>query len=102
MGGGALTPIPFATPTQAKSTPRGPGSAWRQKNIAHAEKLITEGRMTPAGLAQVQAARQNGRWDTACSGGKNASTSISAPCGMFFRQWRQGLPAPSGILRQGP
>ncbi|MEO6301107.1 MAG: YdeI/OmpD-associated family protein [Paracoccaceae bacterium] len=53
-------------------TPRKPGSAWSQKNITHAEKLIAEGRMTPAGLAQVAAARANGRWETAYSGGKNA------------------------------
>ncbi len=53
-------------------TPRKAGSAWSQKNIAHAEKLIAEGRMTAAGLAQVAAARANGRWDTAYSGSKNA------------------------------
>ena len=53
-------------------TPRKPGSAWSQKNIAHAERLIAEGRRTPAGLAHVQAAKTNGRWDAAYSGGKNA------------------------------
>ena len=53
-------------------TPRKPGSAWSQKNITHAEKLIGEGRMTPAGLAQVAAAKASGRWDTAYSGGKGA------------------------------
>jgi uncharacterized protein YdeI (YjbR/CyaY-like superfamily) len=51
-------------------TPRKPGSAWSQKNVAHADKLIAEGRMTPAGLAQVTIAQQNGRWDTAYVGGK--------------------------------
>ena len=50
-------------------TPRKPGSAWSQKNVAHAEKLIAEGRMTPAGLAHVTLARQNGRWDSAYVGG---------------------------------
>ena len=54
-------------------TPRKPGSVWSQKNIAHAEKLIADGRMTPAGLAQVEAARANGRWETAYSGGKKAA-----------------------------
>jgi uncharacterized protein YdeI (YjbR/CyaY-like superfamily) len=53
-------------------TPRKPGSAWSQKNIAHAEKLIANGRMTPAGLAHVTLAKANGRWDTAYSGGKGA------------------------------
>ncbi len=53
-------------------TPRKPGSAWSQKNIAHAEKLIVEGRMKPAGLAHVLAARSDGRWEVAYSGGKGA------------------------------
>ena len=53
-------------------TPRKAGSAWSQKNIAHAEKLIAEGRMTAAGLAHVTTAKSNGRWDTAYSGGKGA------------------------------
>ncbi len=51
-------------------TPRKPGSTWSQKNVAHAEKLIAEGRMTPAGMAQVSLAKQNGRWETAYVGGK--------------------------------
>ena len=53
-------------------TPRKPGSAWSQKNIATAERLIAEGRMTPAGLVHVTLAKSNGRWDTAYSGGKDA------------------------------
>ena len=54
-------------------TPRKLGSAWSQKNIAHAEKLIAEGRMTPAGMIHIEAAKTNGRWDTAYSGGKGAA-----------------------------
>jgi uncharacterized protein YdeI (YjbR/CyaY-like superfamily) len=54
-------------------TPRKPGSAWSQKNIAHAEKLMADGRMTAAGMAHVTAAKANGRWDTAYSGGRNAA-----------------------------
>jgi uncharacterized protein YdeI (YjbR/CyaY-like superfamily) len=53
-------------------TPRKSGSAWSQKNIAHAEKLIAEGRMTAAGLAHITRAKQNGRWDTAYAGAKSA------------------------------
>src|SRR3989338_2309738 len=49
-------------------TPRKAGSSWSQINRAHAERLIAEGRMQPAGLAQVQIARENGRWDAAYSG----------------------------------
>lgn len=53
-------------------TPRKPRSGWSQKNRAHAERLIAEGRMAPAGLAQVQAAKADGRWDAAYAGGKEA------------------------------
>jgi uncharacterized protein YdeI (YjbR/CyaY-like superfamily) len=53
-------------------TPRKPRSAWSQKNRAHVERLINDGRMTPAGLAQVNTAKADGRWDAAYAGGKDA------------------------------
>jgi uncharacterized protein YdeI (YjbR/CyaY-like superfamily) len=53
-------------------TPRKPRSGWSQKNRAHAEKLIAEGRMHPAGLRQVEAAKADGRWEAAYAGGKDA------------------------------
>jgi uncharacterized protein YdeI (YjbR/CyaY-like superfamily) len=43
-------------------SPRKAKSAWSAKNRDHAEKLIAEGRMTPAGLAHVDAAKADGRW----------------------------------------
>jgi uncharacterized protein YdeI (YjbR/CyaY-like superfamily) len=46
-------------------TPRGPRSKWSQINCARAERLIESGRMQPAGLAAVEAARQDGRWEQA-------------------------------------
>jgi uncharacterized protein YdeI (YjbR/CyaY-like superfamily) len=49
-------------------TPRRPKSNWSQKNCAHAERLIAEGRMQPAGLAHVEAARADGRWAQAYAG----------------------------------
>jgi uncharacterized protein YdeI (YjbR/CyaY-like superfamily) len=49
-------------------TPRRPGSNWSAKNRDHAERLIAEDRMTPAGLTHVEAARTEGRWDTAYKG----------------------------------
>jgi uncharacterized protein YdeI (YjbR/CyaY-like superfamily) len=49
-------------------TPRRPGSNWSARNRDHAERLIAEGRITPAGLAHVEAARAEGRWDTAYEG----------------------------------
>jgi uncharacterized protein YdeI (YjbR/CyaY-like superfamily) len=46
-------------------TPRGPRSKWSQVNRRNATDLIEQGRMRPAGLAQVQAAQRDGRWDAA-------------------------------------
>ena len=51
--------------TLRRFTPRRARSKWSQVNCANAERLIAEGRMRPAGLAQVQAARDDGRWDAA-------------------------------------
>jgi uncharacterized protein YdeI (YjbR/CyaY-like superfamily) len=46
-------------------TPRRRRSRWSQVNCAFAETLIAEGRMTPRGLAEVEAAKADGRWDAA-------------------------------------
>jgi uncharacterized protein YdeI (YjbR/CyaY-like superfamily) len=46
-------------------TPRGPRSKWSQMNCATADTLIAAGRMTAAGLAEVEKARRDGRWDAA-------------------------------------
>jgi uncharacterized protein YdeI (YjbR/CyaY-like superfamily) len=49
-------------------TPRRPRSRWSRINREKAERLIAEGRMRPAGLAQVEVARADGRWDAAYEG----------------------------------
>ena len=49
-------------------TPRRRRSTWSKKNCEHADRLIAAGLMQPAGLAQVQAARDDGRWDAAYAG----------------------------------
>lgn len=49
-------------------TPRRAKSNWSKKNREHAERLIAEGRMKPAGLVHVEAARADGRWDEAYAG----------------------------------
>lgn len=46
-------------------TPRRPRSAWSKRNREHVARLTEEGRMRPSGLAQVEAARADGRWDRA-------------------------------------
>jgi uncharacterized protein YdeI (YjbR/CyaY-like superfamily) len=46
-------------------TPRRARSKWSKRNRGKAEQLIAEGRMRPAGLAEVERARADGRWDAA-------------------------------------
>ena len=46
-------------------TPRKPRSKWSAVNRTRALELIDAGRMTPAGLAQIEAAKADGRWDAA-------------------------------------
>ena len=46
-------------------TARRARSKWSQTNREKARRLIAEGRMRPAGLAQVEAAKADGRWDAA-------------------------------------
>jgi uncharacterized protein YdeI (YjbR/CyaY-like superfamily) len=42
--------------------PRKPGSGWSRPNKERVARLIAAGRMTPAGLAKVQAAQADGSW----------------------------------------
>ncbi len=46
-------------------TPRGPRSKWSQINCATVARLQTEGRLAPAGLQEMEAAKQDGRWAAA-------------------------------------
>ncbi len=46
-------------------TPRRPRSAWSKVNTEKAAALIAQGRMQPAGLKVIEAAKQDGRWDAA-------------------------------------
>ena len=46
-------------------SPRRPRSGWSKINTAHAERLIKAGTMMAAGLAQVEAAKKDGRWEAA-------------------------------------
>lgn len=51
-------------------TRRGKKSIWSRINVANVARLITEGKMTPHGLAHVEAAKADGRWDRAYASGK--------------------------------
>ncbi|HDS06500.1 MAG TPA: hypothetical protein ENO05_02635 [Bacteroides sp.] len=46
-----------------KFTPRKETSNWSEVNKKKAGKLIAQGRMTPRGMALVEAAKKNGMWD---------------------------------------
>jgi uncharacterized protein YdeI (YjbR/CyaY-like superfamily) len=45
-----------------KFTPRGARSLWSKINCEKATALIAAGKMKPAGLAEVERAREDGRW----------------------------------------
>jgi uncharacterized protein YdeI (YjbR/CyaY-like superfamily) len=49
-------------------TPRRRRSAWSKRNTGIAERLRAEGRMHPAGVAEVERAKTDGRWDAAYAG----------------------------------
>lgn len=46
-------------------TPRRTRSVWSQRNREHIARLTAAGRMRPAGLAEVERAKADGRWDAA-------------------------------------
>ncbi|MEZ5293674.1 MAG: YdeI/OmpD-associated family protein [Vicinamibacterales bacterium] len=54
-------------------TPRRPRSVWSQVNRDHVARLTKAGRMQPAGLRQVDAAKADGRWAAAYAPIRSAS-----------------------------
>ena len=54
-------------------TPRRSRSIWSKINRQKALALIEAGRMKPAGLREVERARQDGRWEAAYDSQKNAA-----------------------------
>jgi uncharacterized protein YdeI (YjbR/CyaY-like superfamily) len=53
-------------------TPRRPRGRWSRINREKAEALIAAGRMRPAGMAEVEAALTDGRWEAAYEGQRTA------------------------------
>jgi uncharacterized protein YdeI (YjbR/CyaY-like superfamily) len=49
-------------------TPRRRRSGWSKRNTGIAERLIAEDRMRPAGHAEVERAKADGRWEAAYAG----------------------------------
>jgi uncharacterized protein YdeI (YjbR/CyaY-like superfamily) len=56
-------------------TQRRSRSRWSKRNTVIAERLIREGRMHPAGVAEVDRARSDGRWEAAY----DSAASIQVP-----------------------
>jgi uncharacterized protein YdeI (YjbR/CyaY-like superfamily) len=53
-------------------TPRRPRGRWSRINREKAEALVAAGKMRPAGLAEVEAAKADGRWEAAYEGQRTA------------------------------
>lgn len=51
-----------------RMTPRRPKSIWSMRNVRIVEQKIEEGRMSARGLAEVEKARADGRWERAYEG----------------------------------
>lgn len=54
-------------------TPRRARSKWSEVNKRRALELIAEGRMRPSGLAEIEAAKADGRWDAAYAPASSAA-----------------------------
>lgn len=54
-------------------TPRRKRSKWSEINRTRTGELIADGRMTPAGQAEIDAAKADGRWDAAYAPASTAS-----------------------------
>ena len=59
--------------TWQRFTPRRARSIWSARNVTYVARLSDEGRMHPAGLAEVERARADGRWDAAYAGPATAT-----------------------------
>lgn len=52
---------------------RRPKGSWSRVNVDRVEALTAAGRMRPSGLAEVAAAKADGRWDAAYAGQRTAT-----------------------------
>jgi uncharacterized protein YdeI (YjbR/CyaY-like superfamily) len=56
-----------------KFTPRGKRSVWSKRNQENVQRLIASGDMRPAGLAAIETAKADGRWQRAYDSPSNAT-----------------------------
>lgn len=75
-----------------KFVPRGPKSVWSKINRERAQRLIANKQMKAAGLAAVESAQQDGRWEAAYDSSSQATVpedlqaalDRNAPASRFF------------------
>lgn len=67
---------------QQRFTPRRARSAWSRRNVSIVERLMAQGRMNGAGLAEVARAKTDGRWEAAYAG--QASIKVPADLAAAF------------------
>lgn len=65
-------------------TPRQKRSMWSKRNRGHVTQLIKEKRMMPAGLKEIEAAKKDGRWESAYDSPKNTKVPVD-----FLRQLKK-------------
>jgi uncharacterized protein YdeI (YjbR/CyaY-like superfamily) len=63
------------TTYRQRFTPRRARSPWSARNVGIVTRLVAQGRMHPAGVAEVERAQADGRWEAAYAG----SASIEVP-----------------------
>lgn len=56
------------TTYKQRFTPRRKRSPWSKRNVGIAERLVTEGRMHASGIAEMERAQSDGRWEAAYAG----------------------------------
>lgn len=54
-----------------KFTPRRPKSVWSKVNVDKVMRLVASGKMKPSGMKEVNAAKEDGRWDAAYESQRN-------------------------------
>jgi uncharacterized protein YdeI (YjbR/CyaY-like superfamily) len=69
-----------------RMTPRRQGSRWSAKNRATADRLAGDRRLLPAGLAAIEAAKQDGRWAAAYASQASAETPADLEAALACNQ----------------
>jgi uncharacterized protein YdeI (YjbR/CyaY-like superfamily) len=69
-----------------RMTPRRPGSRWSAKNREAADRLLAQGRLQSHGLAEVEAAKSDGRWEAAYASQGKAEVPADLAAALVSRE----------------